>query len=141
VCAVVGWVALLIAAPFLPPVASAATYAFGSLICHQLPERSFHIGAYQLPVCARCFGLYSGAAMAGLSLWVPGDVGARPRDIRLLTAAAAIPTAVTVAAEWGGIWMPSNAIRAAAGAPLGFVAAFVVMRALRYTTSDARLDG
>jgi uncharacterized membrane protein len=120
---------------------SALTYAFGALICHQLPERSFHIGAYQLPVCARCFGLYAGAAMAGVPAWLRGAPRAWPRSIRLLTVAAAIPTVATVGAEWAGIWKPSNVIRAAAGAPLGFVAAFVVMRALRYTTSDARLDG
>ena len=140
-CAAVGWVALLVAAPVLPAVASALTYAVGSLICHQLPERSFHLGAYQLPVCARCVGLYSGAAIAGVSAWAARHLHAWPRHIRLLTVAAAVPTIVTVVAEWAGIWRPSNAIRAAAGTPLGFVAAFVVMRALRYTTTDARFDG
>lgn len=38
-------------------------FAVGSLICHQQPERSFFLGGEQLPVCARCTGLYlSGAA-------------------------------------------------------------------------------
>ncbi len=28
--------------------------------CHQKPERSFYYKKYQLPVCARCTGLYLG---------------------------------------------------------------------------------
>lgn len=28
--------------------------------CHQKPERSFFIGSYQLPVCARCTGVFIG---------------------------------------------------------------------------------
>ena len=38
-------------------------YAAGSLICHQRPERSFHLLGAQLPVCARCMGIYVGAAV------------------------------------------------------------------------------
>jgi hypothetical protein len=43
-------------------------YAAGSLICHQRPERSFHLLGTQLPVCARCMGIYAGAAMAACLL-------------------------------------------------------------------------
>lgn len=28
--------------------------------CHQIPERSFFIKGYQLPICARCTGLFIG---------------------------------------------------------------------------------
>ena len=123
VFAAVAWIALLLAAPFLPTALSALTYAFGSLICHQIPERSFHLQAFQLPVCARCFGIYSGAA-AG-TVWM----GRLSRDARRLTTVAAVPTLVTLALEWAGLWYPSNATRAIAGAPLGFVVAFVLLRA------------
>lgn len=33
--------------------------------CHQRPERSFFLGGYQLPLCARCCGMLLGQA-AGL---------------------------------------------------------------------------
>ncbi len=33
--------------------------------CHQLPERSFFIKGYQLPVCARCTGVIIGYLLAG----------------------------------------------------------------------------
>ncbi len=40
--------------------------AIGYAVCHRISERSFHIGDYQLPLCARCSGMYLGA-MLGLS--------------------------------------------------------------------------
>lgn len=39
----------------------------GYAICHQIPERSFHIAGHQLPLCARCTGIYMGA-LAGFTL-------------------------------------------------------------------------
>lgn len=127
------WVVFVAAAPLLPVPLSALVYAFGSLVCHQIPERSFHLQSFQLPVCARCIGLYSGAAFG--ALWAASSSagrrasGSAARDIRVATVVAAIPTAVTVAFEWAGLWQPSNVTRSLAGVPLGFVVAFVVMRA------------
>jgi uncharacterized membrane protein len=132
--AAVGWLALLLAAPRLPAAASALTYGFGSLICHQLAARSFHVGAYQLPVCARCFGIYAGVAAGAAIAAVGGAMLARlgPRQLRRLMAGSALPTAVTVAAEWAGVWHTSNAERCAAGVPLGVAVAVVVAATLHY---------
>ena len=52
----------------------AGVYAVGSVVCHQLPERSFHLWAAQMPVCARCTGIYAGAAIAA----IVGVAGATP---------------------------------------------------------------
>jgi uncharacterized membrane protein len=135
--AAVGWVVVLLGAPFLPSPLSALAYAFGSLICHQMPERSFHLRSFQLPVCARCMGLYSGAAVGAVWAGTSGagvSFAAGPARRRLLmTGLAAIPTLATVAMEWAGVWTPSNAARAVAGAPLGFAVTFVVMGAMRPT--------
>jgi uncharacterized membrane protein len=108
---------------------------FGSLICHQIPERSFHLGAFQLPVCARCTGLYSGAAVAAAWAATTHATARAAGSARrlLITGLAAIPTLVTLAMEWAGFWMPSNVTRAIAGVPLGFAVAFVVMSAVRPT--------
>ncbi len=46
---------------------SAGTYLLGGLICHQRPERSFHPEGAQMPVCARCFGLYLGGGLGVLA--------------------------------------------------------------------------
>ncbi|MBP3796583.1 MAG: DUF2085 domain-containing protein [Ruminococcus sp.] len=37
--------------------------------CHQLPERSFFIGRYQFPVCARCTGVLAGY-LAGILIGI-----------------------------------------------------------------------
>ncbi len=41
---------------------------FFSNICHQLPERSFHLAAVSLPVCVRCASIYSGG-LAGIVVY------------------------------------------------------------------------
>jgi uncharacterized membrane protein len=136
------WPALLVAAPALPVPVAALLYATGSLICHQLPERSFHLQMFQLPVCARCLGLYAGGALGSLvALAIAarpvivgrpfrGRLPGPPRPLYTLTVIAALPTAITFALEWGLGWRISNLTRALAGVPLGLTVAFVVMRAL-----------
>ena len=133
--AAVVWVAALFVAPIagnstpLMRRSAAVCYAAGSLICHQRTERSFHIAAVQLPVCARCTGLYTGAAI-GAILWMAmagiGDRSAtaalrvtrasRPRWILI---ASAVPTLVTLATAALGVRDPGNATRALLAIPLG----------------------
>lgn len=48
-----------------PPGFFGKADAIGYAVCHRIPERSFHMGDYQLPLCARCSGMYLGA-MLGL---------------------------------------------------------------------------
>ena len=48
-----------------PPGLLGKLDAIGYAVCHRISERSFHIGQIQLPLCARCSGMYLGA-MAGL---------------------------------------------------------------------------
>ena len=46
---------------FTPPGLLGKANAIGYAVCHRIFERSFHIGNYQLPLCARCSGMYLGA--------------------------------------------------------------------------------
>jgi uncharacterized membrane protein len=39
-------------------------YAFGALVCHQRPDRSFSLAGNQLPVCERCLAIELGMAAA-----------------------------------------------------------------------------
>jgi uncharacterized membrane protein len=134
-CASVGFVALLVAAPVLPDAPSAIIYVLASRICHQLPERSFHLAGAQLPVCARCVAIYAGFAAAAFYVWVRRprlagfEHGLSSRARAALTIGA-MPTVLTVVAEWAGVWMPSNGARAAAGVPLGAAVALVSIAAL-----------
>jgi len=126
-----GWLALIVAAPILPVPIAGALYAIGSFICHQRPERSFHLFAAQLPVCARCTGIYAGAALgaSGAALSARLRAQATSSSARVLLLAGGVPTAVTLALEWSGLWTGSNAARAAASLPLGVAAALVVVQA------------
>lgn len=134
------WTTALIATPVLPAPMAGTIYAFCALICHQLPERSFHAAGAQLPVCARCFGIYAGAA-AGLMTALPVRAVRRsqtrsrsPRaevDPRILITLGAIPTLVTVAFEWARLGSTSNSVRAATGAVLGAALAWALARETR----------
>lgn len=129
------WIVCLVAAPVLPGWAGALAYGVGSFICHQIPERSFHLAGFQLPVCARCLGIYVGAAVGAafvLTRWRSGEdpSGSSSAARRRLAMVAAIPTLVTVVLEMAGLWNPSNLTRAVAGVPLGGIVAFVVVSAL-----------
>ena len=44
-----------------PPGLLGKADAIGYAVCHRISERSFHIGSLQLPLCARCSGMYLGA--------------------------------------------------------------------------------
>lgn len=134
----IAWLLLIVAAPVLWTPVAGVIYAAGSFICHQLPERSFHFQSAQLPVCARCLGLYCGGAFGsviGASAVVRQRISggqpllAQARRWRW-TVAAAIPTLVTFVLEWGFGWPVSNTVRAAAALPLGVAVAFVVVSAV-----------
>lgn len=121
-----GWGCALLAAPFLPVALSAVVYLAGSVVCHQLADRSYHVGGAQLPVCARCIGVYWGFA-AGLlaSRLVAAPRWHRGSVLALLTGAVAT-NLVTVAYESLQQVPTSHALRTAAGAILGLGIAAVV---------------
>lgn len=109
---------------------TALIYLAGSFVCHQLPERSFHISGTQLPVCARCTGLYLGAAVGMVALLAtPALTLSFPR-VRLVLLTSAIPTVVTLATAWLGLWDPGNVVRAALALPLGITVGAIVTAVL-----------
>jgi uncharacterized membrane protein len=113
-----------------------AIYGIGAWICHQRPDRSFYLWAMQMPVCARCTGIYLGGALAALAWGVaiarqraraPSTLSAR--QWRVVFAIAALPTLLTLGAEWTGIAAMSNTMRAIAGVPIGVAIVWTVLRA------------
>jgi uncharacterized membrane protein len=113
-------------------LAVALIFAIGSVVCHQLPDRSFFVDGRQLPVCARCTGLYLGAAM-GFAGWLIVRVirGWRPRPLDprralMLVAMAATPTIVSFTTGVIGLWDGSNVTRSVLAVPLGLTAGAVV---------------
>jgi uncharacterized membrane protein len=113
-----------------------SAYAIGSIICHQISARSFHLWSLPLPVCARCTGIYAGAAITALAgvvrtqrppaverARVDADRTAQFRRVLLL---AILPTAATLVYEWTTGDPPGNVLRALAGAPIGAAVAWII---------------
>jgi uncharacterized membrane protein len=131
------WVAAVVIAPLasaspVPAIARAAVlvYGAGGFLCHQRPERSFHIRGRQLAVCARCTGLYVSALAGGLLALALGAAALSPWRARVCLAIAAVPTLLTVSLELSGVAYPSNTTRMLSALPLGAVAAWVVVAVL-----------
>lgn len=91
-------------APWLPglldgvPVLEAlgiALDAWFSMQCHREPERSLLIASKQLPVCARCFGIYLGLGLGALVL----HPRLSPRVLRGWVVAAVLVMLVDVTSE------------------------------------------
>lgn len=142
-----GWLALILIAPFALPSASAHTslpaaivYSSAAGLCHQRPERSFHLAGTQLPVCARCFGLYASGALGAIAAWLPlrGRIAGSSRGVLL---AAALPTALTWGLEYFGVQAFSNVSRAVAAVPLGAAAGWTAVRALRAESRGGKASG
>jgi len=142
------WAAILLATPIALAhgyaTAPALIYQACALICHQRPERSFHLSGVQLPVCARCFGLYASGAIGALTACIVAERwrgDGRAEDARWALAIAAVPTALTLGCEWIGLWYPSGAARALAAIPLGAVAGWVLVRTLATGPTAVRTSG
>lgn len=136
------WLILVIASPYLVShfdardllfKAGALVFLAGRAICHQRADRSFHAWGVQLPVCARCFGIYAGAtlgALLGSGLRVPHRTQRALSDLtpggRTFFAVAAGPTVLSVGLEALGIWSQTPLVRCIAGLPLGVGVAWFV---------------
>jgi uncharacterized membrane protein len=145
----VAWAVLVLLAPWLGSSAaggragawlSAVAYGLGGLVCHQRPERSFHLAGAQLPVCARCTGLYVSGALGVVFAWWrdPSTGSARTSSWRAPLVLATLPTLVTLVVEW---WWPaatSKAVRAIAALPAGAVAGLLLAE---FSGFRSRLNG
>ncbi len=142
-CAV--WLAfiwLLIAPAFLNHFGY--TNASGSVmnvlgyICHQIPERSFHIFEHQIGVCARCFGVYFGvlAGFAAYPFW-RDIVDVEPPSRKWLFLAT-VPIAVDFSLTFAGIWENTQLSRFLTGSILGFACGTFIVPALVEITRNYR---
>lgn len=134
----------VIAAPLLNAQghtgAAEAIYNTFSYLCHQIPERSFHLGAHKFGVCSRCTGLYSGFAFAALVYPLTRSLKRTdtPRIVWLILAAA--PLAIDFSLTYFGIWSNTHLSRFSTGALLGATAVFYIVPGLiELSTGASRL--
>ncbi len=109
------------------PAWATLVYAAAGRVCHQRPERSFHTHDVAWPVCARCAGLYFAAPFAAIFALRRRSLNASRIQPLAVVALAAIPTALTLFWEWGGLGTPSNVVRLVTALPLGAAVAFVLI--------------
>ncbi len=101
-----------------------------SLVCHQLPERSFFIAGHPFAVCARCFGLYAGFTLATIAYPLVCSLKKTDAPPRKWLFIAAAPLLIDYALGAFGIWNNTHSSRFITGALLGAVAVFYTMPGL-----------
>jgi len=127
-------VGLIAGAPFFqahghPAIASPIYKAF-SFVCHQIPERSFHLSGHKFGVCSRCTGLYVGFAVASLIYPLARSLRRTDTPSRLWLILAALPLGLDFALGYFSIWDNNHLSRFSTGALLSSVAVFYIMPGL-----------
>lgn len=127
-------VGLIIAAPLAQANGHASfalsIYRVFSYVCHQIPERSFHLAGHQFAVCSRCTGLYSGFAVATLLYPLARSLKSIDTPSHLWLILSAIPLAIDFSVTYFGVWENTHLTRFSTGALLGAVPVFYVMPGL-----------
>ncbi|MET1160270.1 MAG: DUF2085 domain-containing protein [Thermoprotei archaeon] len=115
------------------PLPQRIVYALGDLICHQKTSRSFIINGNQMPVCSRDLGLYSGALIAYLYLYILEKK--KPltyrrlintffkKEKKLFTAlyiALVLPLLIDFTLQYTTSWSSNNYIRLGTGMAFGY---------------------
>jgi uncharacterized membrane protein len=131
---VIVWVSLIV----LPAVLAASghtsvsspLYFFFSHLCHQIPDRSFHVLEHQFAVCSRCFGVYFGLLM-GLAIY---PLWRSIEDIEPLPRLWLFASMVPIGVDWSlgmlDIWQNNHASRFITGLILGVGCATYIIPAL-----------
>jgi uncharacterized membrane protein len=131
-----GW--FLAAPPGLLGKADGVAYA----VCHRIDLRSFHLGVRQLPLCARCTGMYLGAVLALLyqSLYAGRRGGLPGRPVALILAALALAFGVDGVNSFlhlvpGApvLYEPHNTLRLLTGTGMGLALGGVLYPAFHQT--------
>lgn len=112
------------------PAIAAIIYKCFSFVCHQIPERSFHLYGSKFAVCSRCTGIYAGLALATLAYPLARSLKRTepPRLVWLFLAAA--PLAVDWSLGYFSIWQNNHVSRFATGFLLGVVVVFYILPGL-----------
>src|SRR6266850_1689646 len=101
-------IGLIIGAPLAQasghPVFAATIYKAFGFLCHQIPERSFHLAGHQFGVCSRCTGLYIGFAIAALIYPLVRSLKHTDPPSRLWLVLATLPLVVDFALGYFSIW-------------------------------------
>ena len=110
--------------PFLPSPLRTAVDAVFAPVCHQITERSPHLGGIPFAICDRCTGIYVGlvvgVATVGWSRHLWSDVREMDRFVLL---GSLVPIGLDWFAPFVGLWTNTPVSRAGTGLIFGVIAA------------------
>jgi uncharacterized membrane protein len=105
-------------------------YQTFSFVCHQIPERSFHLEGHQFGVCSRCTGLYAGFAFATLIYPLARSLQRTDTPPRRWLILATLPLVIDFALGYFSLWQNTHLSRFLTGALLSSVAVLYIMPGL-----------
>ncbi len=127
---------------YTPPDLLGKADALGYAVCHRIDLRSFHIGVTQMPLCARCTGMYLGAVLGLAFQWLTARrAGANPprRVIAVLGvfflafALDGSNSFLALILKHGLLYEPNNTLRLLTGTGMGLVIAAALFPAFTDT--------
>jgi uncharacterized membrane protein len=128
------WVLLIIGLPIAKANGFEAIisplYHLFSFICHQIPERSFHLLGEPFAVCSRCFGVYFGLlfGFAVYPIWRDiAEIEPLPRFWLFLSL---VPMSIDWSLTFFGIWENTHLSRFITGIVVGVACATFIVPAL-----------
>ena len=120
---------VLIGVPLLEEPTLVGARGVGYAVCHQLPTHSFFAAGEQLPLCARCTGIYLGflvgiAGMAllgtlGAAVWPPTTVSTILMLSMALMVGDGFNSLTSALPEGFQVYQPTNLLRLATGISAG----------------------
>ena len=133
-----------------PPGILSKADAIGYAVCHRIEERSFHVDGRQLPLCARCSGMYMGAVLglAFLSITYRHNAGTPPKFVIAILILFGLAFAIDgsnsylylMKSVYGGklnfipnLYVPNNTLRLFTGSGAGMAMAVAVFVSLNQT--------
>ncbi len=128
------WIILIV----FPPIAkefglnrvSTIIYTFFSVLCHQMPERSFHIFDHQFAVCSRCFGVYFGLVFGFLVYPFFRKIENIEPFPRIWLFLSLVPMTIDWSLGVFGIWQNNHFSRFLTGLILGTACAVFIIPAI-----------
>jgi len=116
--------------------------AVGYAVCHRISVRSFFIGSRQMPMCARCTGMYLGTACALIfqAIYSHRRGGMPPRRIIVIMAVLTclwlidgVNSYLHLFPQLPSLYEPNHILRLITGSGIGIVAALLLYPAFQQT--------
>jgi len=137
------WVLLILTAPIAKANGitsiSSPLYSFFSLICHQIPARSFHVEGEQFGVCSRCFGVYFGLLFGFLIYPLWRRIDETEPISRIWLFLSLVPIGIDWSLGVFGIWENTFTSRFLTGLLLGVACATFIVPAIVEITRNLTL--